>query len=131
MSIRIAIVGASPCDRCVAACCKQNGHDYAALLRGDEVRKFAAYSTRVSIRDGERVVVEHALPYADGRCQFLGQDDRCTIYEDRPNACRAFQCIEHFNVRGHGVFLQRNPKVREMLDVLSSEPSSVGCHRQS
>jgi len=117
-TIRIAILGGSPCDRCWAACCKQNGHGYAALLRGDEVRKFAAFSTPARIQQGTRVVIEHVLPYVHGRCQFLGDDDRCTIYEDRPAACRAFQCIDHFSVRGLGTFLQRNPRVREMLEIL-------------
>src|SRR5690242_12759470 len=101
-TIRMAILGNSPCDRCWAACCKQNGHEYAALLRDGEVRKFAAFSIRARMRDAERVVVEHVLPYVNGRCQFLGTDDRCTISEDRPNACRAFQCVEHFHVSGHG-----------------------------
>ena len=117
--VRIAILGDSPCDRCWAACCKQNGHAYAALLQGDEVRKFAPFAAPASIRDGDRVVVEYVLPYVGGRCQFLGGDDRCTIYEDRPAACRAFQCVPHFNADGvgrHGIFLERNPRVREMLE---------------
>lgn len=119
--MRIAIVGASPCHLCCAACCKQNGHDFAALLAGDEVRKFAPFAVDVPIRAGERVVVERVLPYVDGRCQFLGDDDRCTIYADRPAACRAFQCVDHFNRSGvgaHGPFLQRNPAVRLMLEQL-------------
>ena len=118
--VRIAIVGASPCGGCTAACCKQNGHDYAALLRGNEVRRFAAYGVDVPIRDDQgALVVERILPYVNGRCQFLGQDDRCTIYEDRPQACRAFQCVLAFNAEGvgrHGRFLSLNPQVRELLE---------------
>ena len=117
-TLRLAILGDSPCGRCTAACCKQNGHDYAAILRGDEVRRFAAFAVDVPIRDGGRVVIERVLPYVDGRCQFLGEDDRCTIYDDRPGACRAFQCIAHFNQSGvgeHGTFLQRNRAVLDML----------------
>jgi Fe-S-cluster containining protein len=26
------------------------------------------------------------------RCQFLGDDLRCTIYDDRPQVCRTFSC---------------------------------------
>ena len=120
--VRIAILGDSPCHRCAANCCKQNGHDYAALLAGDEVRRFAPFSVDVPIRTADgRVVTERVLPYVDGRCQFLGADDRCTIYDDRPAACRAFQCVPHFNAEAvgqHGVFLRRNPTVRRMLEEL-------------
>jgi Fe-S-cluster containining protein len=119
--IRIAILGACPCDQCTAACCKQNGHEYAAILRGDEIRKFAAFSVDAPIRDRERVVIEKVLPYVKERCQFLGDDDRCTIYEDRPQACRAFECLSSFNADGlgaHGTFLSRNPHVAQLLNAL-------------
>jgi Fe-S-cluster containining protein len=119
--IRLGIFGESPCGICTAACCKQRGHEFAALLRGDEVRRFAAFAVDVPIRAGERIVIERVLPYREGRCQFLGNDDRCTIYEDRPMACREFQCVTAYNRDGvgdHGRFLQNNPAVREMLDQL-------------
>ena len=120
--VRIAIVGESPCDLCTAACCRQNGHEYAALLQGEEVRRFAPFSADARIdAGGGRVVVEKVLPYVNGRCQFLGAGDRCTIYEDRPAACRAFQCVAHFNRDGigaHGEFLRRNPPVLNLLNSL-------------
>jgi Fe-S-cluster containining protein len=119
--IRIGIFGESPCEQCTAACCKQNGHEFAALLRDDEVRKFAAFAVDVPIRSGDRIVIERVLPYRDSRCQFLGQDDRCTIYDDRPMACRKFQCISAYNRDGvgrHGQFLELNPPVKELLDRL-------------
>jgi Fe-S-cluster containining protein len=121
MRVRLAIIGASPCVSCTAACCKQNGHEYAAILRGEEVRKFAAYSMEAAFRSERGVVVERVLPYVEGRCQFLDEEDRCRIYEDRPGACRAFECVPDFNREGvgrHGEFLQRNGGVREMLDAL-------------
>ena len=120
--IRIAIAGESPCDLCSAACCKQNGHAYAVLLRDDEIRKFAPFAIDVPISDADnRPSYERVLPYINGRCQFLGDNDRCTIYDDRPRACRAFQCVDSYNAGGvarHGVFLQRNGRVRQMLDTL-------------
>ena len=119
--LRLAILGSSPCDLCTAACCKQNGHEFAALLQGDEVRRFAAFAADVPfLRDGN-VTYERVLPYINGRCQFLGPDDLCTIYDDRPLACRGFQCVDHFNADGigrHGTFLRRNPRVLEMLESL-------------
>ena len=93
MKLRIAIVGASPCDQCVAACCKQNGHEFAAILDEDERRRFGPFAQMVAIRRSDGTLVsEFVLPYRDGRCQFLGDDDRCTIYDDRPRACRVFEC---------------------------------------
>lgn len=121
MMVRLAILGASPCHLCTAACCKQNGHAYAAILRGAEVRKFAAFSIDVPFQAEHGVVIERVLPYVEGRCQFLDEQDRCRIYEDRPAACRAFECVPHFNRDGvgrHGTFLLRNPRVREILQSL-------------
>ena len=121
-SVRVAIVGQSPCELCTAACCKQNGHEFAALLHGDEVRKFAPFAVNVPLATSDgRIADERVLPYVAGRCQFLSRDDRCTIYEDRPQACRRFQCVTAYHADGigrHGTFLQRNPRVREMLDRL-------------
>jgi Fe-S-cluster containining protein len=118
-TVRIAIVGPSPCDQCVAACCKQWGPDYAVLLRGDEVRKFAPFSVDVPVGSGGRVIVEKVLPYVDGRCQFLGPDDRCTIYEDRPQSCREFECTPRFKPPAHDPFLQGNPRVLKLLNTLA------------
>jgi Fe-S-cluster containining protein len=118
--IRIAIVGPSPCERCVAACCKQNGHEFAVLLQGDaERRRFAAFSVDATMQSGDRVIVERVLPYRDGRCQFLGDDDRCTIYDDRPLSCRQFECTLSYNTAGigrHGRFIELNPHVLTLLD---------------
>lgn len=114
----------SPCHKCFAACCKQNGHEFAALLQGEEVRKFSAFAQRVMIQQDDAPRVEHILPYVAGKCQFLGEDDLCTIYEDRPAACRAFECAPQFHRDGsghHGEFLQRNPRV---LAILQDEAGS-------
>jgi Fe-S-cluster containining protein len=87
------------------------------LLRGEEVRRFGAFLARVMIDAGGRRVVEHVLPYVNGRCQFLGSDDRCTIYEDRPVSCREFECVTFFDSRGaHGRFLELNPEVVARLE---------------
>jgi Fe-S-cluster containining protein len=57
----------------------------------------------------------------NARCQFLGDDDRCTIYEDRPQACRAFGCVGEFSRNGiaaRGEFLRRNAPVVQLLENL-------------
>ena len=117
--IRLAILGDSPCDHCMAACCKQNGHEFAAILRDGERQRFAAFAIDVSLNSNGRVVYERVLPYRNGRCTFLDDDDRCSIYDDRPSACRQFQCVTSYNESGigqHGEFLARNPRVLEMLN---------------
>jgi Fe-S-cluster containining protein len=120
-SLRIAVVGASPCADCTANCCRQNGHDFAVLLAADEHRRFAPFATTAVFQrtDGQRAI-ERVLPYTpDGRCQFLGPDDRCTIYDDRPAACRAFECAPFYNAEGighHARFLRLNPDVAARLE---------------
>lgn len=121
MFLRLAIVGPSPCDRCYAACCKQNGHDWSVLLRGEqERRRFAPWALDLSVtQDDGSVAVERVLPYRDGRCLFLGDDDLCTIYEDRPQSCRQFECTNHYNRHGvgrHTRFIDLNPRVRTLLE---------------
>jgi Fe-S-cluster containining protein len=123
MTLRLAILGSSPCDRCTAACCKQNGHEYAVLLEGDERRKFAAFAVDALMAGDACSVVEKVLPYREGRCVFLGGDDRCTIYEDRPMNCRRFECVTGYHQAGadlttHSRFLSLNPAVRRLLEVL-------------
>jgi len=103
----------------VAACCKQNGHEFAAILAEEEVARFRPFAQSVALRGSDGALVsEFVLPYRAGRCQFLSEDDRCTIYEDRPRACRAFECAPKFNARGfnwHDPFLDRNPRVLDLL----------------
>ena len=124
--LRLAILGDSPCDRCTAACCRQNGHAYAVLLEGDERRKFAPWARDVPVRQGDVIASERVLPYRDGRCVFLGEDDRCTVYEDRPVNCRRFQCVTGYrpvpdDPAGHSPFLRANPEVVRVLDGLKPQ----------
>ena len=73
-----------------AACC----HDADVLLDEKDLARFRAggrkdLTTRAYVRrarDG-RVTLRFAK---DGRCQLLGPDKLCTIYEIRPENCRAF-----------------------------------------
>ncbi len=123
LRIRLAILGASPCALCRANCCKQNGHQYAVLLECDEWRRFAPFCVEVPVQSGSHVTTERVLPYRDGRCQFLGEDDRCTIYEDRPVNCRRFECAPGYheggrNLAGHSLFLRRNADVLAILEEL-------------
>ena len=120
--LRVAVVGASPCGQCRAACCVRSVSEYAVLLQTDEERRrFAAWSLSLPVRDAAGTLhYERVLPYRQetGRCAFLGDDNRCTVYDDRPLACRQFECTRHFNRHGvgrHGRFLQGNPDVADLL----------------
>jgi Fe-S-cluster containining protein len=91
------------------------------LLRPHEYGRFGPFSTVVAMESRAGRVWERVLPYVDGRCQFLGADDRCTIYDDRPQSCREFECVRYYSAGGvgrHGRFLELNPDVRELLDRL-------------
>ena len=124
MPLRLAILGDSPCDLCTAACCKQNGHEYAVLLEGEvERRRFGPFAVSLWVEREGRVALERVLPYRDGRCTFLGDDDRCTIYDDRPTNCRRFQCVTGYHNSGstvgrHAPFLERNRHVLALLGAL-------------
>jgi Fe-S-cluster containining protein len=59
----------------------------AAALRlapSEFVRKHTWQNNR-----GERLIKAVSDP-----CQFLGKNRRCTVYEARPNQCRAYFCWE-------------------------------------
>lgn len=114
-TVRIAIIGPSPCERCDAACCKQSAWPYAVLLQGDaERRRFAPWATTTPLREPDGSVRSaHVIAYRNGRCPFLGDDDRCTIYDDRPLSCRQFECTRRFGVDES--FFAANPHVRTML----------------
>jgi Fe-S-cluster containining protein len=92
------------------------------LLQTDaERRRFAPWAITLPVRDHAGIVHhEQVIPYRNERCPFLGQDNRCTIYDDRPQSCRDFECTRHFNqhaIGEHGLFLRGNPHVVAILSV--------------
>lgn len=46
----------------------------------------------VRLRQGKRVMV---LRQQGGRCRYLGEDDRCSIYSARPLGCRVYPLDPH------------------------------------
>lgn len=64
-----------PCGACTACCQKVT----VTLQPSDDPRKYR------TTPDGT------ALAQIDGRCAHL-EDDRCTVYTDRPLVCRLFDC---------------------------------------
>jgi Fe-S-cluster containining protein len=93
------------------------------LLEGEgERQRFAVFAIDVTVRGVDGVMrCERVLPYRRGRCAFLGEDDRCTIYEDRPVNCQRFQCVSGYHLGGgdlsrHSEFLERNADVLDRLE---------------
>lgn len=132
--VRIAVVGASPCGKCDAACCRQTATEFAVLLQTDEERRrFAPWAITLPIRDGAGILRhERVIAYRDGRCPFLDDDHRCAIYEQRPSGCRAFECTRYFRTspgRSDGMFLQRNPRVAALLESLTTDGDQPGVRR--
>ena len=114
-TVRIAIVGPSPCEQCDAACCKQSAWPFAVLLQSDaERQRFRPWSTTTRLADADgRTSTVQVIAYRDGRCPFLGDDDRCGIYDDRPLSCRQFDCTRRFGQDES--FFAANPAVRDLL----------------
>jgi Fe-S-cluster containining protein len=55
----------------------------------------------------------------NGDCVFLN-NDRCSIYEEHPVACRTFNCLSGYEAHGsgrHAFFLQDNPDVLRLVQV--------------
>jgi len=76
------------CLKC-ANCCKttspgMNERDVARLSKHLRIRP-AEVVERYMVMDDEGEYVFKSAP-----CPFLGKDNRCSVYEDRPNACRDY-----------------------------------------
>lgn len=104
-----------PCSFCSAKCCKQqDGRQFAVLLEENET-----YPAEINLLE-ETVLGEEAirvLPYINGQCVYL-QNDRCSIYPNRPQRCREFNCAAGLNLKGegnHSFFLEDNPDVVDLI----------------
>lgn len=73
------------CDGCTICCRKE----LVLLTANDDPMAF----TTVEVINPLNGQTAHAIPLkADGACHYLG-DQGCTIYERRPEICRAFSCV--------------------------------------
>ena len=50
----------------------------------------------------------------NGRCPFLGKDNRCTIYAQRPDTCRTYYCWTKKEMKRSGDYEQM-PSHRRLL----------------
>ena len=113
---------APPYNRCTGACCRRGstGHEFATwLLESAEIERF---------RTTAKLTAEGwVIPFDDYRdCVFL-KNDRCSIYEERPVACRAFNCLAGYEAHGpgrHTFFLQDNPNVLRLVRATLGSPTA-------
>ena len=102
-----------PCQHCTGCCCRQSwGHTYAVILTPVDLAFFDSYSVLNSDQD-------KVLPYVDGKCIFLSEDNLCEVYEKRPELCRKFSCTNGYNLKGEGMhsfFLEDNPHVVSLIE---------------
>ncbi len=87
---------------CRAMCCKLGG---GVALTPDEIRSGKYLMEYLCIEKKEQCTKDiecyHKivqLKTENGICVYLGDDDHCTIYEDRPRMCRNYLCSTgHWN----------------------------------
>jgi Fe-S-cluster containining protein len=93
-ALRPEAMAAVRCRRGCAHCCRIRVDvtaDEADLL-AELVRAGRAHPDRARLdlqRDWSTPEAFHGRPRAEADCVFLGEDGACTVYEDRPSACRA------------------------------------------
>jgi Fe-S-cluster containining protein len=95
----------------------QEGHFRARvatwLLESVEIERFRGVA-KLTESDGWAIPFDH-----NGDCVFL-KNDRCSIYEERPVACRTFNCLAGYEAHGpgrHSFFLQDSPDVLRLAQV--------------
>ena len=102
-----------PCSKCNSACCRQFGNaKFAVGLEDDEdfpeAKLYKLPSGKV-----------RGLPFKDGKCIHLGDDNLCKVYDKRPKMCRQFNCLYSYYVFGnaHGNIIQHNPHLVPLIQL--------------
>lgn len=93
------------CTTC-ANCCKT----LQVVVDNKDIARLAArfnLSPRAFSKRYIRVAEDTTKIIASTPCPFLGEDNRCTVYEDRPKACRDFPYLheDHFRSRSLGMII--------------------------
>lgn len=120
-----------PCDGCTGVCCKSPVHKFAVILDSEEEDNYTHVwldEDGVSAEEGSEGPLFPVIPYKDGKCIYLGSDNRCTIYERRPNLCREFSCLSGYRAHGdegHGFFLEDHPEVVELIELTIRNPRTT------
>ncbi len=81
-----------PCERCTGLCCRAEASWKAVPLTKAEQEREPFKSISVPSKEHPEQVVFY-FDETDGCCRFLDRvTRRCTIYHERPEACRRFDC---------------------------------------
>lgn len=82
------------CSECPGRCCTN--------------RRWQFYKVELTMREAEHPALKEHVAWhqnpddpkrkkpwivMDPKCPLLGRDNRCTVYEDRPAACRSYMCF--------------------------------------
>jgi Fe-S-cluster containining protein len=74
------------CDGCPGRCCTGRFWSSAELSEHEQTIPLFA---DVMVKDDAG---KHVIPFVEDRCTFLSKLGKCSIYEDRPVACRSYVC---------------------------------------
>jgi hypothetical protein len=112
------VIKAPPCEQCSGTCCKSTSKwQYAVNLTRGEAKKdiFKAHLEKLKDHRISKYTIS-VLPYKDGKCPLLGDDDKCTVYDDRPKVCRKYKCTDRFAIYGdRSPFFRWNPDLVGLL----------------
>ncbi len=84
----LPILTDSLCDRCIALCCKYITIEIdkpRTKREKDDVRWYLLHEGVTLLVDKDRWMVK-----CPTRCSALSDDDKCTIYDNRPQTCREY-----------------------------------------
>jgi Fe-S-cluster containining protein len=93
------------CQTCGADCCRSFPAVNISWTEYIRLRALGANRLFFSLSGRYKLIIENG-------CEFLFQD-RCSIYEQRPDICRRFLCIDDAqDAKKKGVFLGTSPPRR-------------------
>ena len=58
-----------------------------------------------------KLAEDHVKHFAATPCTFLGPDNRCAVYEDRPQSCRDFPYLDNSHFRSRSIIMMENTAV--------------------
>lgn len=66
--------------------------------------------------DNLKQILNFPYTHINGRCEKLGNDNKCTIYEDRPIVCSYEKFMEVFNYSKDDIFPMSIASCNKMMD---------------
>ena len=97
------------CEACGARCCT-----IQLPMPFTDDRKIEWFNTVVEEIDGIEALPNGLYAYT---CGYLGEDNKCTIYETRPQMCRDYKCVAWTKVNGQDFGI-----LNHVLESLGMEP---------